>query len=248
MSSMKIFNLYLLIILPALLIQNETVNAKDKNLFYNHNSKAGFRALEIKLNKNLTVFWSNKNSTPVYLSGGLTAKVEDPRIDRSKIGIKFLKNNKQLFGLKNPAKELEVISATVGADSLLHLKYRQLVDNIPILDSEINLHFNADGSIEYFDGRYFPTPDLNTNVIVTEAEALAAAKKIFDQNIAKYISVQLAIIDTGAQLKSAYLVTFYEAIDNKFDVFLDAVSGEFINNNHEKHVEIFADGKNARRK
>jgi bacillolysin len=196
--------------------------------FYKHDSQKGYRNLESNLNHKLNVVWNKYNTTPSSISGKLTVKGYATPSDKSADGIRFLSENKELFGLKEPAKELEVISNITDELSMTHVKYQQVINGIKIFQGQLIVHFNSDGSIESVNGRYFPTPEINTIPAISKEAAISTSEKSLKHYNPTSKSAELMIYSKGVQLFLVYAVKLPSFETPMMLVFIDAQNGKVI--------------------
>ncbi|MBU1422963.1 MAG: hypothetical protein KKG06_07245, partial [Bacteroidetes bacterium] len=194
------YKLFLILLIPFLGFINPNSGIKSSNLnvkFYNHNSEQGLRTLESKVGHKIHVEWNEHNSTPTFIRGKLTNASYSVSDDKTIDGIRFLSANKELFGLKNPYQELKVISNFTDELGMTHVKYQQMLNSIKIFHGQLIIHFNSDGSIESFNGRYFPTPEMNTIPSINNNTAIDIAKNKLENYTPTKSSAELIIYSKG---------------------------------------------------
>lgn len=225
------YKLFLILLIPFLGFINPNSGIKFSNLnvkFYNHNSEQGLRTLESKVGHKIHVEWNENNLTPAFISGKLTNAGYTSSSNMSEDGIKFLSENKELFGLKNPKEELSVISNFTDELSMTHIKYQQMLNGIKIFHGQLIIHFNSDGSIESFNGRYFPTPEMNTIPSINNNTAIDIAKNKLENYTPTKSSAELIIYSKGIKLILVYAVSLPSYSNPDMTVFVDALNGEVI--------------------
>ncbi len=225
------YKIFLMMLIPFLGFINSNPGILSSNLsvkFYNHNTENGSRALESKVGHKIQIEWSENNSTPTFVSGKLTQAGYSNSADISVDGIRFLSENKDLFGLKEPEKELNVISNITDDLGMTHVKYQQKVNGVKVFHGQLIVHFNSDGSVESANGRYYPTPDMNTIPTIDIQTAIQKAK----DKLGSYRSIdesgELNIYAQGPRLLLVYAVTLPSYSNPMMTVFVDALNGEVI--------------------
>jgi len=196
--------------------------------FYKHDPALGFKTLQNKVSTKLDLVLNRTNSTPSFILGKLTGVGYSTSSDKSVDGMKFLAENKELFGLESPDKELKVISNFKDELGMTHIKYQQIINGLRIFPSELIIHFNRDGSIESVNGNYLPTPIINTVPTLAPAAAISIAKnKIGDLNSIKQIA-ELVLYRKDNSLTLAYEVKLPSKEFPEMTEYIDAVKGDVL--------------------
>ena len=205
------------------------VNGKALNQkYFKHDALKGLKTLESTVSRKLQSEWNKENSTPSIISGRLTAPGYSVSANKSIDGIRFMSENKELFGLSSPEQELKVKSAFTDELSMTHVKYDQMINGIRIFPSQLIVHFNSDGSIESVNGNYIPTPEIITTPKLSGSSAIANAK----QSLGKYSSTgessELIIFRKNLDLRLAYEVKLPSNSFPEMKLIIDANSGEVL--------------------
>lgn len=230
---MKIFTtLVLLTAIPLLgfyLNSDPGIKVAEKRIqFNNHNPQNGLTLLQNKVNRNLKVEWNDKNSSPVFVGGNLTAKGYAASSDKSVDGLRFLSENMELFGIKNPQQELTPVSNFIDQLSMTHVKYQQQINGIEILDAQLIVHINSDGSIESVNGRYFPTPEINTKAGISAGAAISRAKEKLGNYRSEKESAELIVFARNNHFTLAYEVKLPSILTPNMLVYVDAANGNVL--------------------
>ncbi len=148
--------------------------------------------LEMLINKNkpyllygnkkyskLKINWSQKRKTPTYISNFSKnlqlAKTKN--ISAEENAISFIEENKKLFLLENPKKELIVKEVLKDKLGKTHVKFNQQYKNIPLWGSEIVVHSDLAGNIYSINSQYSRTPiTLSFNKQLSKEKAIAITK------------------------------------------------------------------------
>lgn len=239
---MKYFLLLLLAAsLGAITYTSAQGGIKSKALglqFFKHDAAKGFLDLENKLGRKLQAHWSNENSTPSFVGGKLTSAGYSTSADKSDDAVRFLSDNSELFGIKNPEQELKLKSSFTDELSMTHIKYDQAINGIRIYPSQLIIHFNSDGSVESVNGHYIPTPILNTTPSIQGSTALSIAKRILGNYKAASESSELILFRNALNMLLAYEVNLPSADFPAMKLIIDAKSGALL----EKDSGIRYDG------
>jgi bacillolysin len=196
--------------------------------FYKHDPALGFKTLQGKISAKLDLVLNKTNTTPAFISGKLTVAGYSASFDKSIDGVRFLTENKQLFGLKDPENELKVISNFTDEIGMTHVKYQQIINGLRILPSELIIHFNHDGSIESVNGSYLPSPVINTVPLITTIAALSIAEiKIGAFNSTKRIA-ELILFRKDNSLTLAYEIKLPQKDFPDMTVYVDAYKGNIL--------------------
>ncbi len=193
-----------------------------------NNPEKGLKVLEEKLNRKLKIQIDKTNSVPVFVGGKLTETGFAKASDKSKAAKLFLAENFEIFGIQNPEEELKEISKTDDELSMTHIKYNQQINGIKIFQGQLYVHFNADGSIESVNGRYFPSQNLNAVPSLKSDDAIRIAKDHLKNHRSENQKAETIFYEKEGKLILTYAVklpTFYKP---NMTVFVDANTGEII--------------------
>ncbi|MCU7501237.1 MAG: T9SS type A sorting domain-containing protein [Ignavibacteria bacterium] len=227
---MRIFIHVLYVIIPCVFIFGGNGGIKVKNSpvsFTQHDKMKGLSVLQASAGHELKVKWSKFNSTPALLSGKLTAAGYASSTPLPSDGIRFISENRDLFGLNEPDKELRAVSSFTDNLKMTHVKYEQRVNGIRIYYSDIIVHFNSDGSIESVNGTYVPTPIINTAAQISPdaAISIAAGKINYVPSSKKW---ELVVYQKNNVPVLAYEVNLPGKYYPMMTFFIDAQTGEVI--------------------
>lgn len=187
--------------------------------FYSHDAAQGIKILESRVGYKINVEWNEHNSTPTFVSGKLTSVGYSSSANQLIDGIRFLSENRELFGLKDPEHELKVISNVTDELGMTHVKYQQEVNGVKIFHGQLIVHFNADGSIESVNGTYYPTPEMNTTPAIAKQTAIGIAKSNLGEYKSSSESAELNIYSEGPRLVLVYAIhlpSYSKPSDNAF--------------------------------
>ncbi len=220
---------FILLLPGTFVLMSAGIQSRTAAVQYNqHDPQKGLKLLEEKTNHTVSVVWNEHNSTPTFVGGTLTPAGYSTSTDKSVDGKKFIAENAEMFGLKDASKELEVISNVTDDRSMTHIKYQQTLNGIKIFQNQLIVHFNGDGSIESVNGRYFPTPQMETTAALTKEAAIAAAENNLKEYTATTATAELMIYAKGVQLLLVYAVKLPSYEKPNMVIFIDAQNGNVI--------------------
>ncbi len=196
--------------------------------YFKHDPAKGLLALKSSVSGKITAEWNKENSTPAYVGGGLTRNGFAKSKDKSNDGIRFLTENKELFGLSQPAEELKLETSITDELSMTHCKYQQTIKGLKIYPSELIVHFNSEGGIESVTGNYIPTPIIDLNPAISADIAVSIAKKELLNYNPVSESSELIIFRKNNQLLLAYEVKLPSKNLPKMTYYIDATNGQVI--------------------
>ena len=180
-----------------------------------------------ELSTGIQAAWNEYNSTPTYISGGLTTYGFLQKYNSPENAAKeFLSENKVLFNLTSPGEELSLLKSEVDNIGMTHVRLQQYYNNKRIVGCQLIVHFDKDGAVNSVNGRYIPTPSIliNPQISLTKSESIAS-------QICKGVqasSAELVIYINDYQPILAYEVHLPTSIAPKQIVFVDAQNGNIL--------------------
>jgi bacillolysin/thermolysin len=231
--NMKKINIYILLTAFIFLGMNVNVKSGVKTSKYPANIKADNPRLALELlakrvDHKLEVEWNGMNSSPAYIGGTLTAKGYASSADKSLDAKRFIAENEELFGIKDPENELSVVSDFTDKLSMTHIKYQQQINGIKIFDGQLVVHIKSDGSIESVNGRYYPTEDINTTAKLSASGAISIAKDRLRDYKAENEKAELIIYNKDNRLNLAYEVRLPSKWMPEMKVYVSAENGSIL--------------------
>ncbi len=189
---------------------------------------------EINFENGLSVLSrSEEKQLPIFIKGKPTLKIKEGN-DMDTKSMNFLENAKGLMSIKNPSEEFRIVNSKEDDLGYTHIKYQQQINGIPVYGSEVIYHIKGDES--FLNGRYEPTPELDSYVPVVAREA---AEEIAVQDlggITKVENDQFKLFDFEAvkselvvyEGRLSYQMSVYKNIIDLWEYFVDATTGEII--------------------
>ncbi len=178
------------------------------------------------------IAWHEKVGTPATLLGGTARGYTGPP---KQAGRAFLEKHKELFGIENAHRELNVVEANRSGDGNSRVQYRQVYQGIPVLNSGYLAALNAEGVVHYISGDYYPnlqvetTPRLQAGDVVETIRSDLGGTSNLNLRQEPLLSI---FVDNSGEEPSAHLA--YEARVERRDPLVvykyvvDAQSGEIL--------------------
>lgn len=172
--------------------------------------------------------FKNNKSRSLRANTVMQASVGSPRATARA----FLVKNAGLLRLDDPVAELLLESNSVDDLGRRQLRFSQHFNNVPVWAAELTVHMNESGGVDLLNGSFVPTPKkLDT---VARIDGAAAARLALGQFLeypgAVVNGPARAVIyprESGARL--AWEVTVVTAIDQHWQIMIDAVNGVELN-------------------
>jgi Zn-dependent metalloprotease len=90
----------------------------------------------------------------------------------------FFARYQALFGIKDASSELRQVSSTKDAYGFTHVSYEQTYEGLPVFAGLVRAHLDRSGRLTAVNGTFAPNVDLNTDPMLSPAQA--AQKAIAD--------------------------------------------------------------------
>lgn len=181
-----------------------------------------------------------ENGTVTLIKGNLYSSIDTIQSDLrnqdtqlyQSLALDFMQHYRTLFKLNQPLNELNVSSAQIDNLDYKHIRLQQVFHDIPVWDSEIIVHINADEIVYLAGGHYIPSPDSislspafnNDKAIDYALNCLPKVKKPCPQCSAKLIIYH----DDTINPILAYLVEASSKFSGSYKVILNAKTGELL--------------------
>ena len=199
-----------------------------KVTFHKHDAKQGLEILRSKAFSKINIEWNENYNTPSSVMGQLTESGFAKKSSLKEDAIQFLTQNKELFGLNNPASELKLISSFTDDLNQIHLKFQQMYENVIIYKGQIIVHISSDGRIIGVNGKYYPTPEFNTKPDITSLQAISAASGYMGAYKYNTPGTELFLLERGINFYLAYAVKLPSKDTPNMVIYIDASSGKII--------------------
>ncbi len=184
---------------------------------------------------------------PLMIEGKLK-KANQPvggKISWKSKSAQYLEPLKQTLQIKEPDKEFEVVSITEDELQHTHIRLQQYFGKLKVFGGEIVLHAK-DNSIYLMNGRYYPTPNLNTeSPKISKEQAMDLAlsdvanyTKVVDipKNMRHMVAgstaeAELVVYHEKMKLDAERLAWKIQLVPNladRWSYFVDALTGEIL--------------------
>jgi len=195
----------------------------------------------------------NNSATPIFLKGKPELNLRNGSLENK--AYNFVLNAKELLTLNSPEEELVVLSSEVDKLGMTHVKMQQVYNGIKVYGAQLIYHDN--GREEILNGRYKTTPRLESlTPQLTKSNAINKAIEVGGEIIEpshdnfqlfdfEKSEGELVIYYHDDQPRLVYHIELYHSIIDKWDYFIDALTGEVVNkyegickfHNHHSSIE-----------
>ncbi len=184
---------------------------------------------------------------PIMIEGKLTDanRPVDGKVTWKRKANQYLDQLQHIMKIKDPGKEFEIVSVNTDDLGHTHIRMQQYFGELAVFGGDLILHAK-DNSIYLLNGRYYPTPELDSKTAgLEQSKAVALAL----QDVAKYTNVidipkNLRQFVAGEQTK-AQLVVYHEKMNpdneklvwkiqlipnltDRWSYFVDAQTGDIL--------------------
>ena len=167
-----------------------------------------------------------ENLVPVLLEGRLS---EAAGGELSSAALAFFSRYKELFLLSDPQVELRLQTRRTDPSGHSHLRFQQVYQGLLVWGSQMTVHFHREGYIKSVTGRWEPSPQIDVNPVLTEAQATEIARlELKKDKFRKSPTAELIIFPWKNQTYLAWQVTLSPDFAHRWIFFVDAKSGEII--------------------
>ena len=176
-------------------------------------------------------------------AGNLSGRVEEGAV-RKEAGA-YLHSLREMLRMDRPEEAFELSSYETEPGNSVHVRMKQVHNGIPVYGAEVILH-SKNGVFEFFNGRYFPQPELPTITPVVPASVAASiaegdldAKGVFrpltddekelldyDQPLAELVIYHKDRNPLKERL--AWHMTVRPNFLERYEYFIDGMTGEII--------------------
>jgi len=165
----------------------------------------------------------------VFLSG----KLSHEKVPGENAAIKFLEENKAVFGIDSVKDELKLLEVKKDDIGYTSVKFVQVIDGTEVEGSLMNVHFDENGVIVSVNGNLEENKKIESlgKNTISEEEAIEIAKKQFEYKELKNTPKAEKVIITKDDVNyEVYKVNIYymEPTIGNYDIFIEVNSGEII--------------------
>jgi len=172
--------------------------------------------------------WSSKTEVPLFIKAERLLETGSFKADNpEKAAEQFFMQNNALLKIESPADEFKLIETTQDQYGMIHLRYQQIYQGLEVWGRDVRLHFNREGELSAFNGRYLPTP---VYLRATEAElgksaAIQIAAQEFGKQPRETNARQLISVDENERAALTWLVQIKKGLAENWHYFVDAKTG-----------------------
>ena len=123
-------------------------------------------------NPQVSVTWNERENIPRSLVGRLTQTSAAPARE---VAIEFVRRNGSLFGLVDPARELQISREESDRLGITHVRFWQFHEGVRVFGSELRVHVNAAGIVSAVQAELLPRIAAGTEPGIGSAAALQIA-------------------------------------------------------------------------
>lgn len=165
----------------------------------------------------------------VFLSG----KLSNNQTAGEKSAIKFLDENKPLFGIGSTADDLKTVEVKKDKTGDTYVKFVQVINGVKVKGSLINVHFDKNGAIVSVNGKLGENKSITTlgSEAISESNAVEIAKKQYTyKNLRNIPEAEKLILTKDNKNYEVFKVniSYTEPTIGNYDVFIEAHSGKVI--------------------
>jgi bacillolysin len=170
-----------------------------------------------------------KKDGQVFLWGKLSTK----QASGDKSAIKFVEDNKLLFGIDNTTEDIKVDEIKKDMSGDTYVKFVQVIKGTKVKGSLINVHFDKNGVIVSVNGKLEKNKIVTTigSKIISESEAIEIAQKQYTyKSLRNAPKAEKLIITKDDKNYEVFKVniSYTEPTIGNYDVFVEVHSGEVI--------------------
>lgn len=203
-------------------------NAEFKVTVTKNIPSKGLEILKAKTKNRFRIDWNESYTIPSSIMGELTSAGYVKNNFKTEGALRFLSENKELFGIQNPSEELKLISSTDDEFGQTHIKFQQKFGNVILFKGQLIVHISKDGKIVGVNGRYYPTLNFNTEPKINVGDAISSAKNFLGNYNATRTSTELILLERGVKFYLCYAVKMSSKFTPNMVVYVDAESGSVI--------------------
>lgn len=192
------------------------------------------------------VISDKKTGLPIAIKGnpkGVNDQIVAGPVEQA---FSYLQEMKETLKIQDPAREFVLRQQLEDEKGNSHLRLRQQYQGIPVFASEVVVHLKA-GQVDFFNGRYFPSPDLEevSPRISAEAAVEKVKQAVVDFSTLKELqALDIRLLPGGQQFASELIIyhvdgradaahltwqiTAFPNITDRWEYFIDALSGDIL--------------------
>jgi Zn-dependent metalloprotease len=187
---------------------------------------------------------ASENGIPLFISGKL-GKAKRSLVGEAQVRA-YLEEASHLMKIEDPLDEFSLLKSETDDLGFTHYRMQQYFRGIPVFGGQAIIHADPEGVVERLNGRYFPTPSMETinpqvnketaqNIAKSDLENFTTVKELSPMEL-QYVSAdgndaELVIYhknNAAAQEVLCWKVNIIPNILENWDYFIDAITGEVL--------------------
>ena len=149
--------------------------------------------------------------------------------DPAAVAIEFVQAHRELFRLRQPARELKLKAVQADELGFRHVRLTQTFRGLEVIQSELIFHFNRENALYLINGSYLATPaNVQTRPSLSAAAAARAVAVELKAKTANSPAVLKIWPSPGGFGVLAYEVAASVGPDQAWQVFVDAHTGKIL--------------------
>lgn len=186
---------------------------------------------KLKREYKVQIIHFNKKGIPDDIMGDLTPK--GIKGDEKEITYKFFEDNRDLFKMVDPRKELKINRINKYQAGDTHIRMDQFYKGLKVFGHQLITHFNSAGKLKSITGTFLSEINVPTTPQIDSAKAVGIA---LSDILSKYKSakpelfgIELIIYPFQDTIYLAWLIKIYiENPPGDWEYFLNAIDGTLI--------------------
>jgi bacillolysin len=198
----------------------------------------------------MKVHWADDSHLPIFIRGSnlysppLYLHKQYGSHDIAYFALEFMDQYKDLLSLQNPKEEFTLVDAgPIDESGRMFARFSQHLDGVQLWAKEVTVHFNAQGNVYLFTGRYAATPDTkDLAFVLNEQQAVHAATgdlssvseiTPLSESYASLLEYdgpeteKVYFVDAG-EYSAAYVVEIRPNLVDRWRYFIDAQDGHIL--------------------
>jgi bacillolysin len=144
----------------------------------------------------------------------------------------LLKQERTLFKLENPEKELAGMRDETDELGFRHMTLNRVHRNVPLWNEELVIHINPQNEIYLIQGDYSPSlpAKFKPKAKLSKQEAEEAAKTALDKSVARSDETKLWILTTESEPQTVWRVVVGTALlaPDQWECLVSAATGDIL--------------------
>ena len=167
------------------------------------------------------------SAVSILLSGCAENRLSTTEVSHVEIALEYLEKNQNKYDLTNPRSELLLVSKQVDNLNTKHIKFNQVIKNIPVWGMELIVHLDKDNTVYLVTGKVLP--GLEDFHVIPKIKPASINKSLTNTQWSnwKQEDVQLVIFNHEDVNHLAYKLTVSKSFQKQY-IFINAIDGKII--------------------